>query len=121
MNILDLYKVRDYHGILDEVTHEIRTANMMEWAEWVELSFKDPDKYRRVGRTEINNLLVSTVFLTINHAWVNKGEAQWFETMLFKEGGKKAIDGYCWRYATWDEASKGHETVVEMVRGGLVP
>lgn len=55
---------------------------------------------------------ISTVFLCLNH---NHGVGQpiLYETMVF--GGKK--DGYMRRYITRQEAKKGHEETVAMVKG----
>lgn len=79
--------------------------------------FKDPDR-RRLGRTNINGILVSTVFLPIDHSFGGK-KPLWFETMLFK--GEGSIDGYSWRYETWKEAKEGHEVAVVMIREGIIP
>lgn len=65
---------------------------------------------RRVARTEIGDVTVSTVFLGINHNFV-EGEPILFETMVF--GGEH--DEYQERCCTWDEAVAMHTRVVTMV------
>jgi hypothetical protein len=103
-------------AMLDE-NHQvirIRLSQAAEWEEW----YKQVDN-RRVGRDIVEGILVSTVFLCIDHGF--GGEPKWFETMLFKgEDLNESLDEYQWRYATWEEARKGHEAVVELVRVGEV-
>ena len=50
---------------------------------------------------------ISTVFLGLDHQFNEKGPPILFETMVF--GGK--LDTAQWRYATWDEAEKGHRGI----------
>jgi hypothetical protein len=66
-------------------------------------------KERHVAETNIGDIFISTVFLVINHAF-DDGEPILFETMIF--GGVHG--GYCERYATWEEAEKGHKRAVEL-------
>jgi hypothetical protein len=88
----------------------IRWDQVKEWEKW----YQDINN-RRIARTEINNLLVSTVFLTIDHGW--SGTPQWFETMVF-EDIDIGTDKFCRRYETWEQALKGHDEVVQMVKEG---
>jgi len=60
-----------------------------------------------VQQTRIGDILVSTIFLGINHGWY---EDLWFETMIF--GGHH--DEYQERYSTWEEAEAGHEKAVNL-------
>ena len=53
----------------------------------------------------------SSVFLGLDHNFMEKGPPIVFETMVF--GGP--FNHTMWRYATWDEAVKGHEELVKMV------
>lgn len=55
---------------------------------------------------------VSTVFLHIDCNY-GTGKPELFETMVF--GGE--YDEHQWRYATWDEALKGHWEVVGKAKG----
>lgn len=71
---------------------------------------QDEGEKRRVDYTNIGDEVeVSTVFLGIDHRWDDKGPPLLFETLVF--GGR--LDGEMNRYATWDEAERGH---VDMVR-----
>jgi hypothetical protein len=54
---------------------------------------------------------VSTVFLCHDHNFTNKGPPIVFETLVF--GGR--LDDSMNRYATWDEAERGHEEMNERV------
>jgi hypothetical protein len=80
-------------------------VDMMTWAEW----FVDHKK-RIVAKTEIGDRCgVSTIFLGLDHSF-GRGDPILFETMIF--GGP--LDGYQWRYSTWEQAERGHaEAVVE--------
>jgi hypothetical protein len=105
-------------AMLDEQHNVIRISHrrILEWEEWWKVV-----KNRRVARTVINNYLVSTVFLCIDHGF--GGTPQWFETMVFeqKEGEEECKhDRWCWRYATWAEAEAGHHDVVELIKKGLL-
>lgn len=76
----------------------------LDWAMWYEKA------NRHVNKTELpGNIMVSTVFLGLDHGW--NGELVLFETMIF--GGDH--DGYQERYATWEDAEKGHQMAIEMV------
>lgn len=80
--------------------------NILEWGFFFE------EKENCVVKQEIfDGVLVSTVFLGINHAW--RGEDPiLFETMVF--GGK--MDQYQDRCSTWGEAEEMHEKAVMMVK-----
>lgn len=66
---------------------------------------------KRLWRYEDCEVLVSTVFLGIEHGFHN-GKPVLFETMVF--GGKH--NGYQDRYTSLTEAFEGHETVVNLVK-----
>lgn len=78
------------------------------------------DEYRVVERTEIPFksgsdetlivIVVSTVWMGINHAWRYDWPPQIFETQVF--GGPDT--GEIYRYSTEEEAHLGHSGVVEM-------
>lgn len=73
-------------------------------------------KDRHVGRTDVGEATVSTVFLGIDHNW-GDGPPVLFETMVF--GGDH--DQWTDRYRTWDEAEAGHARVVAALREGVKP
>ncbi len=61
-------------------------------------------------KKEVDNILVSTVFLGIDHNW-NEGPPILFETMIF--GGEH--DQYQERCATYEEALEMHKVACELV------
>lgn len=71
----------------------------------------DVDK-RRVGWTEIGSIIVSTVFLGLDHNYTGKGPPILFETMIDRGDGWDEQE----RYRTWDEAVAGHAAAVDRVR-----
>lgn len=75
--------------------------------------------YKRVGLTEITSASdasvsyrVSTVWLGVNHNYVDGGPPILFETMVF---GPENADEYMQRYATEDEARAGHAETITVV------
>lgn len=115
MNITELLKEKDKF-ILDENKNAI-PATLMEWAGWLE---GDCDK-RIVGRSRIDDKLVSTVFLGLDHGYPELLKVcrelykpKIFETMVFE----KKEDIYCDRYSTWKEAEKGHQKAIDWVNNG---
>lgn len=93
--------------ILDGKT-PIKCNDILEWARWFEQK-----EVRIVKKEYIGQVLVSTVFLGIDHAFGGV-EPILFETMIF--GGLH--DEYCARYSTWDEAERGHDRAAKLVNGG---
>jgi hypothetical protein len=78
-----------------------------------QLFSQDGSKTRVVGRTRLRgNVIVSTVFLSINHQW-RDGPPILFQTMVF--GGK--LDGLQYRCSTWKQAALLHRiTRLEVLR-----
>lgn len=75
----------------------------------------EDDKKRRVGRDEIGDVVVSTVFLSLNHAMLDDNRPVLFETMIF--GGEH--DQYQDRYYTYEEAERGHQKAIGIVKGEI--
>lgn len=93
-----------------------RQGDVISLTEWGELQ-NDKD-YVRVARTYLNNdVFVSTVWLGVDHSFMNLDTPIIFETMVF--GGK--YDDYTKRYSTEQEALEGHKTVVDIVCGKIQP
>tara|TARA_Y100000034_G_scaffold14022_1_gene14630 strand:+ start:322 stop:642 length:321 start_codon:yes stop_codon:yes gene_type:complete len=80
--------------------------DIMKWGKW----FANAD--RIVGKTNIGDVEVSTVFLGIDHNYSGDGSPLLFETMVF--GG--VLDQEMDRYSTWGEAELGHSVIVEEVQ-----
>ena len=96
----------------------VRCERMQQWGEWFETHFEDRVVAQTwIPWTEDNNILVSTVFLGIDHNFCMTGEPILFETMVF--GGEH--NGWCRRYSTWEEAEQGHAITVAAIREGEEP
>lgn len=103
---------------------EVRLAPLLVWARWSEHS------ERRVLTTNLGPVLVSTIFLGLDHQY-GEGPPLIFETMLF-HSKTRVFDGpfgprryrpewtrdeqTTWRYSTMEEAKRGHRVIVERVR-----
>jgi hypothetical protein len=96
--------VRHQHYIL--IGRRVLAASLMEWARF----FERFD--RRIAKSKIHGVEVSTVFLGLDHNWSGQGPPIVFETMVF--GGE--LDEEMWRYATYAEAEAGHLAACELVR-----
>lgn len=68
---------------------------------------------RVIVKTQVGEVEISTIFLTLDHSFGTGGEPILFETMIF--GGE--YDQEMWRYTTEDKARQGHELAVALVRG----
>jgi hypothetical protein len=87
------------------------------WARWFEEASRDDAAGRRVARTNVDGVEVSTVFLGVNHDFGHHGLPMLFETMIF--GGQ--WDQHQWRYSLRTEAQRGHDTIVAALRAGVKP
>lgn len=83
----------------------VQVADVREWA-------TNYEGNRNVARDTFGKVIVSTVFLGLDHNYEGKGEPILFETMIF--GGKH--DQYQTRCSTWDEAVIQHEEACKLVR-----
>jgi hypothetical protein len=93
--------------ILDNNNKPIPATSIIEAAEWLE---KNPER-KAVKQENIGDIFVSTVFLGLDHAWNSTTPILW-ETMIF--GGEH--DQYQERYTSHEDALKGHEFAVELVK-----
>jgi hypothetical protein len=81
----------------------------LELLEWAEL-LKD-EEYKRVGLDRINGLLVSTVWLGLNHSWIPGSPPLIYETKIFASDSR---DIYQRRYSTLEQAEQGHRDAVNL-------
>lgn len=79
----------------------------MEFARWYESAD------RTLARTELPGVVVSTVFLGIDHRYGEAPPVLW-ETMIFAEEGSTAVDfdEEQARYTSKDDALAGHRAMV---------
>ena len=70
-------------------------------------------------KTTVDNYLVSTVDLGINHSFDDI--PLYYETMIFKikDGEVDFTDVYCERYTTEEEAREGHQRAIIYVKDEL--
>ena len=75
----------------------------------------EANQNRRVARDVIRRenleILISTVFLGLDHSHVNTGPPILWETMIF---GFNDNDDIQWRYSSEDSAREGHRTAIEL-------
>lgn len=88
-------------------------VSLKEWAQW----FEENHKSRRINKTLLGNIVVSTVFLGLNHRFSGDGPPILFETMVF--GGE--FDQWLKRYCTWAEAETGHQEMINKIVGSIAP
>lgn len=74
------------------------------------------DLGKRVAQTPSDDCFVSTVHLGINHRHWGDGPPLIFETMVFDDQKVPLFGGYSARYATEEEAIRGHVDMVDWVR-----
>ena len=91
----------------------VRVDDVLDWARWLEAA---DNEGRRVALAEFDGVMVSTVFLGINHRFLSDGPPLIFETMVF---GGAPEDRVQRRYSTWEEAERGHEEIVKLIKCSL--
>lgn len=95
------------------VGHVAVPVSMEEWVAWSMRQVKEHGGITSIVRQDhVGDVLVSTVFLGLNHA-IGGELPQVFETMIF--GGEH--HDYQQRYATWGEADLEHRRALRLVRG----
>lgn len=82
---------------------------------WMELM--GDDEYRTVARDHVGEVMVSTVWLGLNHNFFPDGEPLIFETMVFGRPDESMIedDEFTCRYTTLEQAQRGHDNIVDDV------
>lgn len=94
------------------VGRDVVKADLMEWANW----FEKAGDVRRIAKTEIGDVTVSTVFLGLDHSY-DGGPPMIFETMVF--GGP--FDQWQDLCSTYDQAEAMHEKAVAFCKEGVGP
>ena len=61
-----------------------------------------------------DEIIISTVFLGVNHNHWGQGDPLLFETMAFLPDDWSGLEQR--RYFTWEEAEAGHQEMVEMIK-----
>jgi len=84
----------------------VKEPDILKWAKWI----GERDNTIVIQTNLPGDILVSTVFLGIDHAFGDT-EPILFETMVF--GGEHS--DYQERYHTWEEAEAGHQEAIDMI------
>lgn len=96
--------VRQY--ILNENREPVPEPDLLAWARWMEEHRKECG----IARDDLGEgIWVSTVFLGLDHELFARSMPALFETVVFYENQPSEIV----RYATAQEAEKGHDEIVE--------
>jgi hypothetical protein len=98
---------RAIHYILEG--KNIKKTDFLTWALWYERAD------RTVALTEIDNIIVSTVFFGLDLSLGDENMPMLFETMIL--GGE--LDGTKIRCSTWEQSEQLHERYVAMVRAEI--
>lgn len=88
---------------LDEKNQIVSCDDPQEFAEW----FAKEDRVIALDHIEDN--IISTVFVGIDHNWEDTGTPVLFETMVFKPHNDTELIA---RYHTYNEALGGHKRTV---------
>ena len=81
-----------------------------DFDEWVMWRIQNPELH--VNSTQVGPVLVSTIFLGLDHNHREDGDPLLFETMAFNDS---QVMG-CGRCTTWDEAEQQHAAAVEWAK-----
>ena len=94
--------------------------NILEWGVWFQTSIEE--RIVKQDGDEGTGWWVSTVFLALDHAFMN-GPPVLFETLVFAPKtvppALAELDGQMERYSTWEEAEAGHRRMCARVRAAL--
>ena len=127
--------VEPYYILIGKNPVSIPRSQFLQWGHWFERQCRlggrhigqinipprkpfrkgNPKMLRKINRMREESILVSTVFLGLDHNYFG-GRPILFETMIF--GGNR--DQYQERYHTWDEAKIGHDYAVTLAKKGMV-
>lgn len=99
---------RPQYYILDAQGEPVAVDDVLTWARW----FGDARK-RILARDVIRGVLVSTVFLGLDHNWSFTGPPVLWETMIFDSEGS---DQYQERYASRASALAGHARALAAIQ-----
>lgn len=92
--------------------HEVVSEpDVLKWAAWFETATLES----QVGLTDVGPFRVSTVFVGLEPVRFRSGPLRMFETAVFRDGTRLAVDLLDRYYRTWDEAERGHAQVVDLV------
>lgn len=95
--------------LMDESGQPVACEEPVDWslvsAEW--------QRHQRVAYDDVDGVMVSTVFLSLDHSWGGGPPVLW-ETMIF--GGERDQEQH--RYTSAQEALEMHAKIVESLKRG---
>jgi hypothetical protein len=101
--------------VSDKYDRNGRPISLQEWSRL----FEDKTYQIILQERTVTGAWVSTVWLGLNHNFLDDGPPLIFETMVFLERGNRRDELACRRYATEDEARQGHADIVARFGGVL--
>jgi len=111
--------VTHHYYILDAHGEPQGVDDVVVWATWWEQARRNRSLVLAQDKDESGEttIMISTVFLSINHNFFGQGPPILWETLVF--GG--VLDGEMDRYSTRDDAFRGHQAMCARVRETLLP
>lgn len=100
---------RPMYWILAEDHTPVPVKDVLVWGRFFEDMRNRRVAEDTIEQAESDPVRVSTVFLGLDHNWLDDGPPLLFETMVF--GGP--LDEQTYRYPTWDSALEGHKLLLE--------
>jgi hypothetical protein len=97
-----------YYVLLGKLA--VPEPDVMKWAHWLGTA------NRHVAQDKIGGVMVSTIFLGLDHSHGRGEFPVLFETMVFRGGDPQEQD----RYETWEQAEAGHKAMVALIRAELI-
>lgn len=97
--------------VLDSEGNAVAESDFFAWGRWFEKA------NRHLAKDELpGGILVSTVFLAMDHNFAGKGDPILWETMIFGGGP----EDYQERYSTREEALAGHARALALAREAVM-
>lgn len=109
--------MKNMYYILDEFGNPVEESDILKWGKW----FSENNERRVIRKTKIDNgnIVVSTVFLGINHNF-RDGEPLIFETMVFCINELNPMHNYQLRYSDKVSAVSGHKKIVDSIKASIL-
>jgi len=103
--------------VLDENNEPQKIGDLPTYLEWLQANL--PNHPYEAGTPlwsdTIENILISTVFLNMDHNPGVPGDPVLFETMILMDDPDHPLNGKRNRYRTYKEAQAGHEHALQLV------